>query len=1385
MNPDWLNYEYMCMREHENLFNEIAFHWTRIPEKLLFQAGFIHDFNKLRMKRKEVFFEKKQKQRLKQRQKQVENPIREYGIDGLAFNEATNSFNAIQCKFWSKSKYLCASELGSFYQVVYHRMMPKNQNSRGTLYYTCKLQADVRDDFKNCSTIKVVHYVPQTEEKDEEKKETTEIILRPSQIENLNLLNQNMQKTNYKINLFVSPCGYGKTELIMRHSQFMKHDIIIICSPLQEHSRQTLKRFEKMFPDYQGLLIDCESDGCRDIEKIHELIKQKNVILSMTYKSALDILPTFYNEYNSDSDSYSETEDSENEYSDSESENNSENTAEMKCGFDFSNTIIYVDEAHNVNDKFIEILEKFPNKSLLVTATPPLFLEEDYNANVVCNYKMSTAIANKEICDYMVYFPFMHHEFIVPTELHGIKNQDFCKKSIFLLVGMLRTGSRRNITFLNSKEECREFIKVLNKVNERYFYLNIWSDMIHSDIPHENRQEIRSAFASDEVEDTIKILCNIRILSENIDIIECDSTFHTNITDASNQITMVQRMCRANRLDRNNPNKIANTFMWCDPDCDIVRVLSLLKENDPNFYKKVRVMSSEYDSLYSEKVNSMEEKEEDTLIEYINVECLTREEVFNKKFEIFKEFVLESKRVPTWKEKKNEINLGQWYNNSQKQKIKKGDMILLDKLSHVHECVKVDLQEYLKKEKKEIKTFEESLEIFKEFVLENKRVPQQKEKKNEFNIGSWYNSQKKKIKEGDTKILDKLSQVHECVKVDLQDYLKKEKKEKKSFEESLEIFKEFVLENKRVPQQKEKKNEFNIGSWYSTQKAKIKEGDMILLDKFSQVHECVKVDLQEYLKKEVTEKKPFEESLEIFKEFVLENERVPRHNEKKNENNIGHWYGNQKTKIKDGNIELLDKLSQVHECVKVDLQDYLKKEKKDKKTFEESLEVFQGFVLENKRVPQQKEKKNEFNIGSWYGHQKAKIKEGDMILLDKLSQVHECVKKDLQQYLKKEVTEIKTFEEWLEVFKEFVLENKRVPMNKEKKNEINIGMWYQARKTKIKEGDMILLDKLSQVHEFVKADLQECLKKEKKEIKPFEESLKIFKEFVLENERVPRHNEKKNENNIGHWYGNQKTKIKDGNIELLDKLSQVHEFVKADLQECLKKEKKEIKPFEESLEVFKIFVLENKRVPRHNEKKNEINLGQWYNNSQKQKIKKGDMILLDKLSQVHECVKKDLQQYLKKEVTEIKTFEEWLEVFQGFVLENKRVPQQKEKKNEFNIGSWYNNQKTKIKEGDMILLDKLSQVHECVKSDLQECLKKEKKDIKSFEESLEIFQGFVLENKRVPKATEKKNEFNIGPWYGHQKAKIKEGDMILLDKLSQVHECVKKNLDEYLEKKTC
>ena len=54
---------------------------------------------------------------------------------------------------------------------------------------------------------------------------------------------------------------------------------------------------------------------------------------------------------------------------------------------------------------------------------------------------------------------------------------------------------------------------------------------------------------------------SIRILDEGIDIVKCDSIF---ITDNTSEKRIVQRMCRATRLDEDNPCRIANVFLWTD-----------------------------------------------------------------------------------------------------------------------------------------------------------------------------------------------------------------------------------------------------------------------------------------------------------------------------------------------------------------------------------------------------------------------------------------------------------------------------------------------------------------------------------------------------------------------------------------------------------------------------------------------------------------------------------------------------------------------------------------------------------------------------------------------------------------------------------------------------
>jgi len=121
------------------------------------------------------------------------------------------------------------------------------------------------------------------------------------------------------------------------------------------------------------------------------------------------------------------------------------------------NTILIVDEAHNLlNQKeLIEIINKFP-KVLLVTATLPIQMEETIANKIIYYYPFRKAIENNYICDYEIYLPFYENDEInikLPSELYelNILGKNICEKCLFFINGLLRTGKRRSIVYLYSK----------------------------------------------------------------------------------------------------------------------------------------------------------------------------------------------------------------------------------------------------------------------------------------------------------------------------------------------------------------------------------------------------------------------------------------------------------------------------------------------------------------------------------------------------------------------------------------------------------------------------------------------------------------------------------------------------------------------------------------------------------------------------------------------------------------------------------------------------------------------------------------------------------------------------------------------------------------------
>ena len=799
-----LQFEHYCVDLHANKYNHKTYHWNNISEDILYDSGFITDFNTLRLNRK------------RDNKLNKINSIQEYGLDGIAIETINNIkiYHGLQMKLW-KNK-LTGHDLGTFWQILFCRMFPKHELVKGYLYHSGKLQADVRDDIKNNPRVIADHITDFYDNiyPDENENNSTENVkqLRDYQTQAINNLNDKWEG----IKSLILPCGTGKTFITCKYLEKQHFQNIFIFSPLKVHSKQFLNELKKYLPKYSSLLADSDSDGDLDINNMRKILNKKTII-STTFKSAVDTISLLLDDK-----------------------------------LDINNSILIVDEAHNLinNDDLNNIIKKF-KKVLLVTATPPTILNEKFESDNIFEYSMHDAIKNKYICDYQIYLPLVINEIISidkPNELIEL-DDDLCKKGLFIVNGMLKTGSKKCIVYVTSIEECLTFNKIIKEIMKKYHYLPCWTGEISSKVNTKERQELLKKFQEiEERSDTLKFLTSVHILDEAVDIVKCDSVFITKIGESTSDGKTVQRMCRGNRLDKENPNKIANCFMWCDDLNKAVNSLQLLKENDIDFIKKIRIINSNYDKQHNINDNNKVETANKNLTEFINVKCLSLKEMWEMKYNLLVEYVNKNKKTPSVKEKYKNINIGTWL-GSQKTKIKsKEDDIykMMSKNIIVKEC----LDEYLKKEKKEkIYTFEEGLEIFLEYVNENKKTPSYKEKYKNINIGMWLNNQKTKIKSKEDEIYKMMSK-NIIVKENLDEYLNREKKEKNyTFEETLEIFLEYVNENKKIPNQKEKYKNINIGSWLNNQKIKIKSKEDEIYKTMSKniiVKEC----LDEYLDKQ-------------------------------------------------------------------------------------------------------------------------------------------------------------------------------------------------------------------------------------------------------------------------------------------------------------------------------------------------------------------------------------------------------------------------------------------------------------------------------------------------------------------------------------------------------
>jgi superfamily II DNA or RNA helicase len=1024
-----INFEHKCVEDHQNNYGEITYHWSIIPEYILFDSGFISDFNKLRV------------QRILDKKKKKINSIQDYGLDGMSINitDGNPIYNGLQMKLWDCK--LCAHHLGTFYQVMFCRLQIKNKLSKGYLYHTCKLEINLSDDIKNSCGMITSTYIknPYTENA---IAVPNEIVLRNYQIEAIGELSKEWTG----IKLLNCPCGTGKTDISTHYLKDAGYKNIFIISPLRVHAKQILDRFEGSLQKYKTLLVDSDNDGTRDFTEIEKIIKSKSkCIISSTFKSAEDIIVQLFvkkvesstSEVETKSDTNSEVEkkprkvikkldtksdveiekkprkvikkiikDIVDDSEVSDSEDSEDNEDIYTSQYDLSNSILIVDEAHNLinNAKLIKLIKSFP-KVLLLTATPPSLMEEIIGCDTIYKYSFKDAIQNKYICDYKIYLPLVEENVVSiehPTELKSLLklDNDLCKKGLFVINGMLKTGSRKCIVYMSSIEECKNFCTVLKDIMEKYHALPYWTNCITSEVSSKIRDTIISDFQSDtDRPDTLKFLCSVRILDEAIDIVKCDSVFITKVGDNENDIRIVQRICRANRIDKNNLNKVASCFLWCDDINKAIKTLQLLKDNDADFNKKISIINSNYDVEHNVQVIKKIGECNIELAKFVNVKCLSFDEIWEMKKELLFEFCDANERCVQYKEDYKGYKIGQWYHDNKKKIMNTNDEVYINLCENKY--VKCNLDKFVKNKelKKEKLSYDEWKELLFQFCNENKRCVEYKEKYKDYDIMKWLQRQEHKIVNGDTKIYENLSE-NKYIKDHLDEFIKNKEKQM-SYDEWKKIIFSFCDEKERCPQAREHHNYYNIGSWWERQKAKIIINGNDEIYKILSENKYIKKYLDEYKNKE---KLSYNELKNLLFNFCNENKKHPPSKKEYENYNIGGWYERQKIKIINGNNEIYKILSE-NKYIKKNLDEFIKNKELNKDTDKEKLSydnwktLLFEFCNKNKRCVKSKETYKKHDIGMWLTNQKSrKITNVDDEIYKILSE-NKYVKNNLDEYI--------------------------------------------------------------------------------------------------------------------------------------------------------------------------------------------------------------------------------------------------------------------------------------------------------------------------------------------------------------------------------------------------
>ena len=856
---DHQRFQFYCvdwsLKNLENVHK--AYHQSLVPEDVYWDMGYIHSFNKTRLNRL--------------------NKIPDVGFDLIIVEKKDDSFIHIggQSKLYSSR--VSPDDLGSWFLKIMV-IQRKNPNNGGYLFTTNGITEILQEDLWVHESPAIAHWqlpnfqrsLPLVEAVSHPQPTPEEqMVPRDYQLDLISTITKCFETDEVSRQAMSLPCRLGKTLIAVKVLDKIRPSIILVIATERTEVDNLVRVFSKHLSSYNTAVFD--TDGSLDLDELKGKILQQNLIIFTTHVSALKLLalmgsaPDDSEDLEDSEDSEDFAGDSEDEYEDSEDFATVELDDDAKISLYLRDAFLVVDECHDLMNKSAELLElvNIPKKALFMSATIPSNFEDCVSITALQDkYGFQYALNNNYIVDYTVWTPSLVFsdsgepprllDSVLPLECSHMTFDAEPKLVIqaFVLINMmLKTGSRRCIVYLTTIEECKQFNQVFEKLAVEYHGIKAWSERVNGDSSALKRQAIIREFESGAF-DCFKILTSCGCLDQAVDIPRCDSVFITCVS--TNEIRTIQRISRSFTLDSINPNKHNNILLWTDGSEKSLQCLQLLKDNDPNFFTKIKCVSMAYDGQKLPVNLAEADRTQREVVRYVQASCVTMEDWWLQKVKELEAYCAEHKKFPT------AISKG-WQH---------GHFVATQKIAWNKKTLTEDRKTillliplFLAWTEHEKRSFEESIELLLVYCTEHNKLPPAKGGQ----VGGFVDSQKiawnKKTLTEDRKTI--------LLSIPLfLAWTEQEKIEKRSFEKSIELLLSYCNENKKLPPFKDEQ----LGQFVNSQKVIWKAGKM------TEDRKTLLLSIPLFLawsEQEKIEKRSFEESIELLLSYCDEHKKLP------------------------------------------------------------------------------------------------------------------------------------------------------------------------------------------------------------------------------------------------------------------------------------------------------------------------------------------------------------------------------------------------------------------------------------------------------------------------------------------------------------------------------